>query len=55
MEQIDDHQVSLSHRVAQGLVHELISYDQNHERRSHFGISTTRTSKDTRLLSSTAF
>jgi hypothetical protein len=55
MEQIDDHWVSLSHRVARGLAHELIFYGQNHEMMSHFGISTTGTSKDTRSLSSTAF
>jgi hypothetical protein len=55
MEQIDGHRVSLSRRVARGLAHELISYGQNHEMMSHFGISATGTSKDKGLLSSTAF
>jgi hypothetical protein len=46
MEQIDGYRVSLSHRVAQGLAHELISYGQNHKMKIHFSISATGTSKD---------
>jgi hypothetical protein len=42
MEQIDDHQVSLSHGVARGLVHGLISYGQSHEM-----IMVVRSSRDT--------
>jgi hypothetical protein len=55
MEQIDGHRVGLSHRVSRGLAHELISYGQNHEKMSHFGISTTKTSKDTVSFSSSTF
>jgi hypothetical protein len=46
MEQIDDHRVILSRRVARGLTHGLISYGQNHKMISHFAISATGTSKD---------
>jgi hypothetical protein len=54
MEQIDGHQVSLSHRVARGLAHGLISYGQKREMTSHFGILAIGTSKDRGVLSSTA-
>jgi hypothetical protein len=55
MDQIDDHRVSMSRRVARGLAHELISYGQIHEMMSHFNISAIGTSKDTESLPSTAF
>jgi hypothetical protein len=36
MEQINSHRVSLSHRIARGLAHGLISYGQNHKVISRF-------------------
>jgi hypothetical protein len=50
MEQINGHRVSLSHRVARGLAHGLISYGQSHEM-----IVVVRSSRDTwRLIKSVA-
>jgi len=46
MEQIDGHQVILSHGVARGLVHGLISYGKSHEMISCFIISATGTLKE---------
>jgi hypothetical protein len=46
MEQINGHRVSLSHEIAQGLAHVLISYGQSREVISHFGILATGSSRD---------
>jgi hypothetical protein len=46
MEQINGHRVSLSHGIARGLAHGLISYGQSREVISRFAISATGTSKD---------
>jgi hypothetical protein len=46
MEQINGHRVSLSHGIARGLVHGLISYGQSHEVISRFAISATGSSRD---------
>jgi hypothetical protein len=55
MEQIDGHRVGLSHGIARGIAHGLISYHQSHEMISPFAFSATGTSKDKGVLSSTAF
>jgi hypothetical protein len=46
MEQINGHRVSLSHGIARGLEHGLISSGQSREVKSHFDIPAIGSSRD---------